>query len=188
MGTRSALTDAQLLALAALEQQSCEMTSRGTHSGKVNTRAVLSLQERGFVHVEQTLLGRVATISDAGREALAAAVEHERNRPRRHYAPKRKYRKAQTAGALCVQCNYRPARMSKRHPHLSTNYCSDDCRQIDSHKRREQARVQMANEVRELLQLPAGRGADFTAPELQALLRRLRTIIDRQRRRATHAA
>jgi hypothetical protein len=93
-------------------------------------------------------------------------------------------RRQRPIGALCVWCNHRPASPNRRYPYLATNWCSDTHRQADMRARKNARRAELAEEIRRHLGLPAGRGADFTAPELQAITSRLRRIVSHHPGRA----
>lgn len=81
------------------------------------------------------------------------------------------------AGALCLRCGYRPARPHPQAPTLATGWCSDRCR-IAWHNQQTRVRqAAVAERVRALLGLPGGRGAQFTLPELEAVLRRLQRVL-----------
>lgn len=85
-------------------------------------------------------------------------------------------RRRRPLGSLCVWCHHRPALPDRRHRHLATLWCSDAHRQAEMRARKNARRVELANELRRALNLPDGRSADFTAPELAEALRRVRMI------------
>lgn len=167
------LTDGQALALDAIEISPCAYTTTMSGAGFVNVRAAQALIARGFAHETLTLLGKRVSITASGREALAAAIEHERSRRQLHRSHKISRRGMQPLGSLCQHCHYRTARPNKRYPNLATNYCSDDCRQADSHADRDDTARGLADEIRVAVGLPAGRGKHFTTPELRVIRRAL---------------
>lgn len=174
------LTDGQALALTALESGPCRRVRGMSMPGEVNVRAVRVLVDHGFARVEPTLLGERFVMTDAGRQALDEACEHERQRRRLHTTHKISRRGMQPLGSLCQHCHYRPARPNRRYPNMATNYCSDTCRQADSHAERDDLARQLADEIRAALGLPVGRGKHFTVPELRAIRRR---VVESKRKR-----
>jgi hypothetical protein len=79
----------------------------------------------------------------------------------------------QPAGALCVWCNYRPARISVKFPERATLYCSDRCRERAGRRRDKERMRELADGVRRRVGLHDGRGSHLTVPELEAIVRHL---------------
>jgi len=77
------------------------------------------------------------------------------------------------AGALCVRCNYRPARLSVKFPERATLYCSDRCRERAGHQRDHDRMRELADGVRRRVGLHDGRGPHLTVPELEAIVKHL---------------
>lgn len=79
----------------------------------------------------------------------------------------------QQAGALCVRCHYRPARLSMKFPERATLYCSDHCREVAGRQRDADRMRELAEDVRRRVGLHDGRGSHLTVPELKAIVRHL---------------
>jgi len=79
----------------------------------------------------------------------------------------------QPAGALCVRCHYRPARISSKFPERATLYCSDRCRECAGHQRDQDRMRELADAVRRRVGLYDGRGPHLTVPELEAIVKHL---------------
>lgn len=77
------------------------------------------------------------------------------------------------AGALCVRCNYRPARLSVKFPERATLYCSDRCRERAGRQRDKDRMRELADGIRRRVGLYDGRGPHLTVPELDVLVRHL---------------
>lgn len=87
-------------------------------------------------------------------------------------------RRQRPAGALCTWCRARPALPNARYPHLATGWCCERHRMAEMRARKNERRLAAAATVRRLMGLPDdGRGPDFTAPELEALARRLQRVL-----------
>jgi hypothetical protein len=87
-------------------------------------------------------------------------------------------RRRRPAGALCVRCRYRPARLDRRWPHLATSWCSEECRAADERDRLDPAADADASRIRMLLGLPDdNRSRWFTRAELAAIARRLERLV-----------
>ena len=86
-------------------------------------------------------------------------------------------RASRKAGAVCTWCRVRPALANRRYPHLATNWCSDRHRWAEMRHRKNERRLASAAAIRRLMGLPGERGPDFTAPELEAIERRLRRVL-----------
>jgi hypothetical protein len=79
----------------------------------------------------------------------------------------------QPAGARCVRCNYRPARISTKFPERATLYCSDRCRDAAGHQVHDDRTRDLAEAIRRRVGLHDGRGSRLTVPELEAVVRHL---------------
>lgn len=82
----------------------------------------------------------------------------------------------QPAGALCVRCHYRPARISAKFPDRATLYCSDHCREVAGRQRDQKRMRELADEVRRRIGLYDERGPHLTVPELEALVTHLQRL------------
>ena len=119
----------------------------------------------------QSVLSQSAILS--GRPAGGAELDPDRgsvvstNGKRWSYRP---------AGALCVQCNYRPARLSVKFPDRAFLYCSDVCQQRAARQQRDLRMRDLTEAVRRRVGLHDGRGKNFTVPELEAIVKHLDRI------------
>lgn len=82
-------------------------------------------------------------------------------------------------GALCTYGNCRKlAQPNRRYPHLATGWCSDTHRRLAIREERTAEEREVANRIRDLLGMPAGRnGTSWTLPELRLFEARIRRLM-----------
>lgn len=169
------VTEVTVMGLQALADGECELTNRMSGGGYINVRAARAFERQGWCTVHDSLLGVRVKITPAGLQTLAAALDHRERRLARTN-PIGPRSKQQPLGALCQHCHYRPALPNKKYPWLATNYCSLHCRQAASHARSDLLAGALANEIREMLGMPANKGRNFTNPEMRAMRARLELL------------
>lgn len=83
----------------------------------------------------------------------------------------------QAPPGYCIHCLVKPAQANRKYEYLATLFCSDRHRVAFYAKRKFERQRASAERVRQLLGLPMGRGKDLSAPELEAIVRRLERVL-----------
>lgn len=81
------------------------------------------------------------------------------------------------AGAKCVRCKVKPARLNGRYPHLATFWCGDQCQGAWERAREYDEMATTACSIRRLLGVPGNKGPAFTLPEMRLMLKRLQRVL-----------
>lgn len=77
---------------------------------------------------------------------------------------------------LCEHCQYRQVRTKAQPGGKPARFCSDRCQRAAAHRRHNDNAVDLTNDIRRILGLPAG-GWRLSVAELEAIHRRLRRVL-----------